>query len=245
MKNQLEARKASVKKLNVVNGDSRDPQAELKGLQKAHNELTAWMEQQLALISDVGSAKDTSDGSSTKSTQNGDSSQDMVEIESLYELYLGARQRLLDVVAHPPSAISPPSSPPDMIRRGSDTGMLESRTTTSETLLPFIATLTSFRQEEQQLLQQTAYTRRQLASAEAQNEALLSRLADESHLVQPDSRRGVPRGREWAEAAANAGAATKEEVDGRLRSGHVSADSAAKSLRAIKEMPDSFDNLLG
>ncbi|KAK4629541.1 hypothetical protein CLAFUW4_08127 [Fulvia fulva] len=245
VKNQLEEHKASTEQLNGVNGEAHDPQAELRGLQKAHNELTAWMEQQLALISDVGAAKDRSDASSTKSGQNGDSAHDMMEIESLYELYLGARQRLLDVVAHPPSSVSPPSSPPDFARRGSDSGLPETRSTTSETLLPFIATLTAAKQQEQQLLQQTAYTRRQFASAEAQDQALLSRLADESHLMQHDLRRGAPRGRDWAEAAASAGAATTEEVNKRLRSGHVAVDGAAKSLRAIKDMPNSFDDLVG
>jgi hypothetical protein len=121
---------------------------------------------------------------------------------------------------------------------------VDQQATASEALLPHLNTLLSSKQQERALLQQGAYTRRQLASAESQQNAILTRLADESHLVQPDIGRAAPRGKDWAKAATDASAATVKSSAQRLRSGEASTVAAGKALETINNMPRSVDTLL-
>lgn len=243
-KQQLNDHQRAASQVNGLQHGEVDPHADLKALQKAHSELTLWMETQLAAISDVDGAAETNGTSTAESNANGGANHDRDDVEELYEHYLEARRRLLDSVANPPSPqlSSTPSSP--VVRRASETIEVDNRTATSELVVPYLTALTSTKQHEQALLQQGTYARRQIASSESQTQAVLSRLADESHLLPPDLSRRSPRGRDWAVAAGSAGRATAEYTNQRTESGMLATEATAKALESIQRMPSSYDALL-
>ncbi|PIA92826.1 hypothetical protein CB0940_04205 [Cercospora beticola] len=245
-----EHEQASVQANGVADGDV-NPVADLKALQKTHNELTTWMEKQLAMISDLENTKD-GDNSAHSAPDHHHPNEEapafsLTDIESLYEQYLDSRQRLLEIVStqEQDSYDSPPSSPESS--RRSVSGILESDTTTiantSELLLPYLTRLTHTKQSEQSLLQQTGFMRRQISTAESRTQEMLGRLADESHLVQPEHRRGEPQARDWKVAAEEASATTLQTAMKKLQTGEVAAESAARSLDAIQSMPRSIESL--
>lgn len=242
---QLEEHERQTNSANGVSGES-GPHSELKALQKTHNELTTWMETQLGLISEVeGSSKEGSDDSKslTEST-NGTATHSSDEINELYELYLDARQRLLDTVANASTVTLDSPSMSDLARRGSDTQESQQRATASEILLPYMSDLISAKQREQSLLQSSAHTRRQIASAESQTKSMLTRLADESHLVPPELTRRSPHGKDWAKAATDATSATASAAGQRIKSGQHHTEVAADSFEKIMSMPNSMDSVL-
>lgn len=244
-KQEVEEKESAAAEMAGGTDDVVDAHADLKALQLTHNELTTWMENQLALISDVGGSNERSEVDSPRAGVDSNAIDPTSDIEQLYEQYLDARRKLLAAVANPPTPKPHPrAGSPEVIRRGSGNMETEQRLVPSEFLLPFMPALIAAKEQEQSLVQQSAYTRRQLASAEARTQATLLRLADESHLVEPDLSRGPPRGKDWNEAAGTANENTITTVKQRLERGQASVESAARTLEAIKTLPQSLDPLL-
>lgn len=265
-KRELEEHEELSAQANGIAEGDINPHADLKALQKTHSELTAWMENQLAMISDVDSTKDGS--SSTYSAADNSAGEEaafsLSDIENLYKQYLDSRQRLLRVVSHQERQDSSPSSSPDTTRRRSTSPTTPTTTTTtldsdpslpapSELILPYLSRLTSTKQTSQSLSQQTTHLRRQLTLAETQTQDILTRLADESHLVQPEHhhhrRRGgggggvAPQGQDWREAAEEAREATVNVVKKRVESGNAFAEQAVQTLESIHGLPGCVDGI--
>ena len=234
---------ATVQANGVLHGDL-NPHADLHALKKAHNELTAWMEQQLAMISDLEAPKDGNGETTEQEKTNGESEYSMKDIESLYEQYLESRERLLEIANDSSSGMASTPSSPEVIRRPSNTPEPEQSQSASEALLPYLSRLVLMRQAERDLLQQSSYVRRQLHTAETRTHEVLDRLASESHLVQPELRRGTSYGTVWKTASAEAGKSTAETTIPRLKAGQASADSASKSLEAIHNVPKDWNALM-
>lgn len=213
------------------------PGTQTAGLQDALNELTGWMEQQLAII---GEAEAEPQATSPVKTTNGHATPEVArieDIEALYEQYLVARQQLIQTV-NKPQASNIPADATTMSE--SSTGMeCEKRSTPAETLLPYIQMITAQKQEEQSLMQQSTHLRRQIATSEAETARLIARLANESHLVHP----GAGRGKDWAEAASDASRGTGQYARQRLQAGGVSAEAAKKALQEIEGLPKMLDAL--
>lgn len=260
-KRELEEHEELSAQANGIAEGDINPHADLKALQKTHSELTAWMENQLAMISDVDSTKDGS--SSTYSAADNSAGEEaafsLSDIENLYKQYLDSRQRLLRVVSHQERQDSSPSSSPDTTRRRSTSPTTPTTTTTtldsdpslpapSELILPYLSRLTSTKQTSQSLSQQTTHLRRQLTLAETQTQDILTRLADESHLVQPEHhhhrrRGGAPQGQDWREAAEEAREATVNIVKKRVESGNAFAEQAVQTLGSIHGLPGCVDGI--
>lgn len=261
-KRELEEHEELSAQANGIAEGDINPHADLKALQKTHSELTAWMENQLAMISDVDSTKDGS--SSTYSAADNSASEEaafsLSDIENLYKQYLDSRQRLLRVVSHQERQDSSPSSSPDTTRRRSTSPTTPTPTTTtldsdpslpapSELILPYLSRLTSAKQTSQSLSQQTTHLRRQLTLAETQTQDILTRLADESHLVQPEHHHhrrrggGAPQGQDWREAAEEAREATVNIVKKRVESGNAFAEQAVQTLESIHGLPGCVDGI--
>lgn len=260
-KRELEEHEELSAQANGIAEGDINPHADLKALQKTHSELTAWMENQLAMISDVDSTKDGS--SSTYSAADNSAGEEaafsLSDIENLYKQYLDSRQRLLRVVSHQERQDSSPSSSPDTTRRRSTSPTTPTTTTTtldsdpslpapSELILPYLSRLTSAKQTSQSLSQQTTHLRRQLTLAETQTQDILTRLADESHLVQPEHhhhrrRGGAPQGQDWREAAEEAREATVNVVRKRVESGNAFAEQAVQTLESIHGLPGCVDGI--
>lgn len=261
-KRELEEHEELSAQANGIAEGDINPHADLKALQKTHSELTAWMENQLAMISDVDSTKDGS--SSTYSAADNSAGEEaafsLSDIENLYKQYLDSRQRLLRVVSHQERQDSSPSSSPDTTRRRSTSPTTPTTTSTtldsdsslpapSELILPYLSRLTSTKQTSQSLSQQTTHLRRQLTLAETQTQDILTRLADESHLVQPEHHHhrrrggGAPQGQDWREAAEEAREATVNVVRKRVESGNAFAEQAVQTLESIHGFPGCVDGI--
>jgi hypothetical protein len=217
-----------------------DPHTELQALQNAHNELTLWMETQLALISDVEPSTESGTASPTPVLENfglrpGE------DIASLYEQYLDARQKLLETILHPETAEIVSFDAPALQRRNSQKEN-EPRVP-SEALLPYITRLVALRQQEQQLHQQSSHVRRQMSAAEDETKDVLARLVDESHLVAPSLNQRNASGQDWLKAAVNDASATKSSALEKLAVGQASVKSAKAALAGITGLPESLDAL--
>lgn len=266
-KRELEEHEELSAQANGIAEGDINPHADLKALQKTHSELTAWMENQLAMISDVDSTKDGSSStySAAENSAGEEAAFSLSDIENLYKQYLDSRQRLLRVVSHQERQDSSPSSSPDTTRRRSTSPTTPTTTTTttldsdpslpapSELILPYLSRLTSTKQTSQSLSQQTTHLRRQLTLAETQTQDILTRLADESHLVQPEHHHhrrrggggggGAPQGQDWREAAEEAREATVNIVKKRVESGNAFAEQAVQTLESIHGLPGCVDGI--
>lgn len=264
-KRELEEHEELSAQANGIAEGDINPHADLKALQKTHSELTAWMENQLAMISDVDSTKDGSSStySAAENSAGEEAAFSLSDIENLYKQYLDSRQRLLRVVSHQERQDSSPSSSPDTARRRSTSPTTPTATTTtldsdpslpapSELILPYLSRLTSTKQTSQSLSQQTTHLRRQLTLAETQTQDILTRLADESHLVQPEHHHhrqrgggggGGPQGQDWREAAEEAREATVNVVKKRVESGNAFAEQAVQTLESIHGLPGCVDGI--
>lgn len=265
-KRELEEHEELSAQANGIAEGDINPHADLKALQKTHSELTAWMENQLAMISDVDSTKDGSSStySAAENSAGEEAAFSLSDIENLYKQYLDSRQRLLRVVSHQERQDSSPSSSPDTTRRRSTSPTTPTTTTTtldsdpslpapSELILPYLSRLTSTKQTSQSLSQQTTHLRRQLTLAETQTQDILTRLADESHLVQPEHHHhrrrgggeggGAPQGQDWREAAEEAREATVNVVKKRVESGNAFAEQAVQTLESIHGLPGCVDGI--
>ncbi|KAI6796599.1 hypothetical protein KC332_g16303 [Hortaea werneckii] len=218
---------------------SRQSKAEVAGLQAALQELTIWMEDQLSLI---GNAEGDSQAApltpSTGEQATSGATSSVEDIGALYEDYIDARERLITTINSPPST----TTTPDASRSGSRSPPsrdIERRASPAETLLPHIRRLASTKLNEQALLQQSAYLRRQVSAAESEDQRLILRLADESHIVQP----GASKGKDWAEAGREASRATTEAASERLKAGEKATASAKRALKDIEYVPKVFEDL--
>jgi hypothetical protein len=214
------------------------PEVEVAGLQKALQELTMWMEDQLTTIAET----EPEQQSSKDPVQNGDkeSHASVEDIEVLYGRYLETRQRLVrnvnhgtqtDAAAHDEEWLAELSNP-----RTTSSHLPPTKTPATVTV-PFIPKLLAVKADEQSFFQQSAYLRRQLSDSESGRARLIERLADESHLVQPGASQGI----DWANAVATD--TTEESVLQRLEIGKTYTSSATETHDAIKWLPSSLQRL--
>ena len=246
LKKAILGAKATIERLNGEN-ERLDVRAspggagELFALQKARNELIGWIEQQLAIIGDAQA--DEVDAVSSPAKANGQEDGHVAtpeEIIQLYDRYLEARRTLLDTVQSRQD-VSPLASAPDSPKPRTSSQETDAASTLATTLLPFIKPLLDTQASEQEIIQQAAYARRQLAAADSSSERLLRRFADESHLVHP----GASHGRDWARAGEEAGEATRELVLARAKAGEKSSREAEVTLGKLKGFTGGLEKLGG
>lgn len=236
-KRRVDERKKQESLSTETNGASEvSPKSEIAGLQRALQELTTWMESQLTVIANAEGATQSPEDSGTAP----DTKISSDTIETLYRQYVEARERLLRTVNGLPET-QPNDSIEDLTGQNPvprDTNALAKAP--AELLLPYIPTLVAAKQAEQALMQQNAYVRRHISSAEAETDRLLRRLADESHLVQP----GATSGSDWADAAKEASVATDNFIRERVEAGEAFANSTRQGLENIRSLPASLDRLI-
>ena len=212
----------------------RSAQTEVLALQRALQKLTTWMETQLGVISDAETEDRSSDSPNCKEVQPQISHNN---IEDLYRQYLDAREGLIRACHNQSMVGADIASDDTLVEQLSHLRDSQANPKTSaEVILPYIPALARAKREEQSLMQENAYIRRQITSDAAELARLLHRLATESHLVQPDAISGV----DWATAAREAAQSTDTFVLGRVASGERSANSAAKALQAVDNLMASL-----
>ena len=242
-KRKVDANNAKIVSRYSPSAGNGKAEADVAGLQNVLQELTTWMENQLTLIANAEAQNASNIESPIRNGTPSRSPASAEDIEELYEHYLHARQRLI-LNANDTSDQQPDPSTAELgletrALRNADVSKASNKTS-AETILPYIPTLVAAKQDEQTLLQHSAYIRRQLTTAEGHTERLIHRLADESHLVNP----GASRGKDWSHAAATASNATDEFVMQRLQAGETSARAAKEALESIHELPKALGRLI-
>ncbi|KAH0287008.1 hypothetical protein M436DRAFT_60815 [Aureobasidium namibiae CBS 147.97] len=199
-------------------------------LRRARDELIAWIEDELAKLSE-GEEHDDPDPD-----MPGDIGAESMEdikttLSDLYNKYITSRKRLARVLntqyTETDSEIMKPL--PERQQSASSNTSSHSAALASE-VLPFIGILRSTAQEEAALMQHTSYLRRQITAVSAETEQLLVRLSDESHMVRP----GTSHTTAWAEAARDARNGDKDIIHSRLVTGETSIDGARKVLASAQ-----------
>lgn len=227
-----------------VNGANQHiPQGEVAGLQKALQELTIWMENQLTLIANAEANAQTSKDDHIVNGVHAEPAASMIDVEKLYDQYLEARHRLIETI-NDDTATEPAANGVSFDAESSGVRGIDAKSSTktsAEILLPFMPALISAKQEEQAYLQQSSHTRKQMAAADAETANLIRRLAGESHLVQP----GATQGDDWITAGIEAGSSTETFVKDQLIAGERAAQKAKTTLDSIQSLPDSLQRTVG
>ncbi|KAK1818530.1 hypothetical protein LTR12_007089 [Friedmanniomyces endolithicus] len=209
---------------------------EILGLQSALNELTGWMEQRLAVIGDAEVKTQAPDVTEVSNVHAVSGMVSLDEIAASYHDYLVARQRAVHTVSSTPLIFKPASYSVALESGMSTRHQLRSP---AKTILPYLDCLTSAKHEELCLFQESSFLRRQIAASESETQRLLARLADESHLVHP----GTKKGRGWTMAAAEASDTTKVVAVQRLQAGEASAGAAAQALQDVRNTPEHLGQM--
>lgn len=216
------------------------PQAEIAGLQSALQELTVWMEAQLAIIANAEAAAQSETGAEDQ--RNSSKPQDSTsDFNILYEEYLEARQRLVQVARskshlETSPAITPSAEEVSPAKRSTKTNA----NPLAVSILPYTASLVTLKHQAQTLLQHQSHARRECSLNETNTERLIQRLAEESRLVDSTASHGS----EWEKASREAGEATKVYVEERLEAGRVSANDARERLVELAAVERALDVLI-
>ncbi|KAF2723234.1 hypothetical protein K431DRAFT_301833 [Polychaeton citri CBS 116435] len=212
--------------------------AKLYALKQAHTFMVKWVEDRLASISQVGLAhQETEEDHTTLMGEEKPRICEAKEIQSMYQSYLDARQRLVQAVGSSPSQSAGPA---DVSTRQRETSLLQhtvAKVPPSVVVLPYVRALSSYKQEAAALQEQSSFARRQLATSDDAAARLLKRLADESHLVQY----GALSGQDWRNAAADMGQTDKDLISEYLELGNTSATEASRTLVNIGEIPKALE----
>ena len=197
-------------------------------LRRARDELIAWIEDELAKLSED---EEHMDPDLDMPGDSGAESFDEIKatLSDLYSKYITSRQRLLRVLnAQSKSDTDSVESLPAKQSASSDESS-HSAALASE-ILPFVEILRTTTHEEAALMQHTSYLRRQITTVSAETEQLLVRLSDESHMVRP----GTSHTAAWAEAAREARSGDKDAIHSRLVTGETSIDGVRKVLASAQ-----------
>lgn len=198
-------------------------------LRRARDELIAWIEDELAKLSeDEGHMGPDLD-------MPGDSGAELFDeikatLSDLYSKYIASRERLLRVLHTQSKSDTDSVEPMPAKQQPTSNDESSNGTALASQVLPFIGILRSTAQEEAALMQHTSYLRRQITTVSAEAEQLLVRLSDESHMVRP----GTSYTTAWAEAAIEARNGDKDAIHSRLVTGETSIDGVRKVLASAQ-----------
>lgn len=198
-------------------------------LRRARDDLIAWLEDELAKLTDD---EEHVDPDLDMPGNSGAESLDDIKatLTDLYTKYITSRERLVRVL-NTQSKPEPNSVEPSLAKQQStDSDDPSSGATLASEVLPFIGILRSTAQEEAALIQHTSYLRRQITAVSTETEQLLVHLSDESHMVRP----GTSHTAAWAEAARDARNGDKDVIHSRLVTGETSIDSVRQVLASTE-----------
>lgn len=212
---------------------SRQPMTEewkrAYALRRARDELIAWIEDELAKLSED---EEHMDPDLDMPGDSGAESFDEIKatLSDLYSKYITSRERLLRVLNTQSKGNTDSVEPLPAKQESTSNDESTNGAALASEVLPFIGILRSTAQEEAALMQHTSYLRRQITAVSAETEQLLVRLSDESHMVRP----GTSHTAAWAEAARDARNGDKEVIHSRLVTGEKSIDGVRKVLASTE-----------
>lgn len=208
-------------------------QARLNGsrasaLQCARDDLISWIENELAKISDNPETQNINKSQYVVSENDAETTQDQpARIHDLYARYITARKSLVRSAA---STVDLPSNDDQYAKLETPTATKtqDQQESLFSAVLTYMATLRMLSEDEPAMMQQTAYLRRQLIHDLTSTQQLVTRLADESHLVAPGSRDVFA----WADATEEAKRRDAGIVRTALEAGEQSICGAQQNLES-------------
>ncbi|KAI5210551.1 hypothetical protein E4T39_00027 [Aureobasidium subglaciale] len=204
-------------------------------LRRARDDLIAWIEGELAKLSED---EEHMDPDLEMPTDTGAESLEDIKttLQSLYDRYINSRQQLLRVLNTEYQAKSGAVNPVLDRQQSATSDEQSSNTGLAARVLPFIEILRSTAQDEAALMQHTSYLRRQVTAVSAETEQLLVRLSDESHMVTP----GTSHTASWAEAAKDARIRDADIINPHLDVGETSIGSVRDILASAQMSRSRF-----
>ncbi|KAL1311727.1 hypothetical protein AAFC00_001824 [Neodothiora populina] len=179
-----------------------DDSPKVTALKYARNVMIAWLETELAKISENEEAIIAAE-TDTRTAEADESSTRLIDVKNVYQSYVEARQDLIASLRIAKASPAITKQPP-MTER--NVAVPEQRPKQGAVqpsaldVLPYAKQLHDVSEYEPTLSQEASFIRRQLASTIEKRNHLVHRLADESHLVPPNA----ANVREWAQAAERA-----------------------------------------
>jgi hypothetical protein len=244
------------------NASKRSLADEVAALRRARDALVAWVEGELgkisedsSILSDEHRSPQKSLPSPTESQQPGEETEISTdakrdEINRLYEVYLQQRRSFVQTIAAVTSKTwtNDPISASSLVRRQNSTTDNIDLATFPEplwhpalTTLTVVPTLQSLSDVVLTLQQHHAHLRRALTSSTSETANTLRRLADESHLVPPQT----DSMHVWAAAAEEAMTELEEQVGTWYSKAEENIKSAKQVVESAEERGKVFERLKG
>lgn len=211
----------------------RSSKGEAHALQRAHDELSTWIEQQLVTISETEPARDNyEEQNNHHPTREG---QEVAAIESLYTRYTTARTQILSTIANSPAnpeETNVTQTQPNGLRPQQLYPTPTTNPAPATILLPHLSALLHAKESNQYHTQTTTHLRRALATSNENTRRLFARLAEESHLVAP----GVEKGEAWLKAGSEASRELEAFVREQVAVGVKAIGDGGESLTCVEEL---------
>ena len=203
----------------------------IHGLREARATLIALIEGELANVSEEPEDSDQSNCHPSEGFDEEASQDERAKVISAYEQYIEARQLLVMVLDQRPSASrnlaasTTPSGDAASVTALQD----DARAVSYAHLLPLISGLRKASEDQQSLMQQSAYLRRQMSLASTERRQTTLRLADESLMVEP----GSTEAGAWAAAATEARTKDAKTIAAQVEAGKSHLGNARDTLGRI------------
>ncbi|KAF2742638.1 hypothetical protein M011DRAFT_263708 [Sporormia fimetaria CBS 119925] len=207
---------------------------QVEALERARDELVVWMEEELAKLNEESGLLE--DASPVKKMPQREGQVDLAQIreriQESYNAYTTARKQLIDAhsaMVYGASKEEEKIGTPTIAQAAPPSTSTPQSTNNVVEILPHLPILTTIGRNERSLLQQSVYLQAQLSAADQQLTESLTRLAEESHLLAS----GPANPAAWANAAKEAGEATKTFVNEQLGDGRREIERVAAIIERL------------
>ena len=256
LKKELLAAKSQLDRANAEKAAAEDRTKNLPdpstashvaALRAARDELIAWIEGELAKISENesedASGLDVSEDHEAANTEPLSNDAVAAAVDDHYERYVEARKALIDQIeaAARQSRTTLPALQPQTTQSTGMKTAVEAKDVKVSEVLQYLPSLIAASREEAALLQQSSHLRRQLAIASEETSRMIQRLAGESLLVTPNAT-GMEA---WAKAADDASAKTTTFVQDQVRIGEENVANSRKVLDKMHKRREAAEKLKG
>lgn len=201
-----------------------------EALRRTRDELISLIEAELAKLPEDTTGFDGVDGpaSHAQAHQSTGTTHDLNDVQRLYDNYVDTRASLVTTMNdHFTEAASLTNA--SAVKTSTHTAPSAQQTSLAAQILPFTSELQSCSENEQAMMEQNSYMRRQVAYSSSNIQQARLRLADESLLVAP----GATSAMSWVEAAKEARAGDHEHIETRLQSGEQSLRDVQARMERI------------
>jgi len=204
--------------------------AQAHALSRTRDFLIHFIEEQLSKIPEDAFESENDPAQPQNGAPNADTHKtNRQDILALYDQYVDARRSLVSVLIRTERGDVPKPPIADSSSTNSNPVAPPPNSDMSIQVLPYITNLLQEAETKEVLLQQSTYLRKQIKTSENAIHLAVSRLADESLIVEP----GIDKTRAWADAAAEGRRNDAELVTLRLKTGIEAIEKATAVMTRL------------